>query len=268
MSAVQNSLRLSLFLCLLFNCSCKNSTQTQSSSSEPEVVVDNPVFQKKTVEKKIGNCETDNSCLEMITTYPTLTGVKPEIQKKINNSILEEVVGTMELENEIKPGPFAIDSATQKWIDVYTEYLNEDIQDRVAMTFQLDGKGTIYKHYAVTELPISTYTGGAHPNYLSLFSNYNLNTGELIEMEDIVTDSIAFNKAVEKAFQMEIKEKGTDADEDLYFWGKPFYLPANYAITEKGLYFIYNPYEIAAYAFGITEFTVAYEDLEGAIKLP
>ncbi|MFT4667433.1 MAG: hypothetical protein ACI8YQ_002243 [Polaribacter sp.] len=269
MSALQTPLRYLLILCLLFNFSCKDTPKTTTTSaSEPKANVNNPAFRQKTVEKKIGDCGEGSDCLEVTATYPILSGVKAEIQEKINNDIMEEVIASMEIEQEVKPGPFAIDSATQQWVEAYQEYLNEDLQYRVAMTFQLDGKGSIYKHYAVTELPVSTYTGGAHPNYLSLFSNYNLNTGALIEMEDIISDSIAFKKVVEKAFKQAVEKKEGDLDMSLYFWDKPFYLPANYAITEKGLYFVYNPYEVAPYAFGLTAFTVAYKDLEGLVKLP
>ncbi len=269
MSITSNSLHYFLILGLLFILSCKDSPKTTTASaSEPKAVTDTPSFQQKTVEKKIGECGEDSDCLTVTTTYPILSGVKADIQQKINDAILEEVISTMELEEEIKPGPLAIDHAAQQWVEAYQEYLNEDLEYKVAMTFELDGKGNIYKNYAVTELPYSTYTGGAHPNYFSLHTNYNLNTGAIIEMEDIVSDSLAFKKVVEKAFEKAIKEKGADADMSLYFWDKPFYLPANYAITDKGLYFIYNPYEVAPYAFGLTDFTVPYNELEGVITLP
>ena len=40
----------------------------------------------------------------------------------------------------------------------------------------------------------------------------------------------------------------------------------NFALTDDGIRFVYNIYEIAPYAVGITELTVDYDDLKGIMK--
>jgi hypothetical protein len=45
-----------------------------------------------------------------------------------------------------------------------------------------------------------------------------------------------------------------------------FFIPANYAFTREGVFFYYNPYEIAAYARGAITFTIPYSELEGIVK--
>ena len=51
-----------------------------------------------------------------------------------------------------------------------------------------------------------------------------------------------------------------------YFWGNPFYLPANIAVTKNGLLFLYNPYEAAAYALGTISFELTWQELGTLIK--
>jgi Protein of unknown function (DUF3298) len=258
---------LILFLCILFCQSCKNEPRANAGENTAAQIAFNPNFEKKTTAQKIGDCEKEEACLNISVQYPFLTGVNPNIQDKINTSILTEVVETMQIGDS--SGFSTIEEAAKLWVDLYKEYLSEDIGEQVKLSYDLEGSGYIYKHYAVTELPVYSFTGGAHPNHYTSLSNYNLNTGELIEMENIIADTTAFKAVVEKAFYHFISTLKEDAsDKDMYFWGKAFYLPANFAIKEKGLYFIYNPYEIAAYALGAQEFTVPYSELGAAIKLP
>jgi Protein of unknown function (DUF3298) len=258
---------LILLLCLLFCYSCKNEPNTNTGENSSAMLVSNPNFEKKTTTQKIGDCDKKEDCLEVSLQYPFLTGVPATIQDKINQSILEEVIETMQIGDTT--GFRTIEAAANMWVGLYKEYLSEDIGERVALTYDLEGSGHIYKHYAVTTLPVYSFTGGAHPNHYTSLSNYNLNTGDLIELEDIMADTSAFKGIVEKALNDYISTLKDDAsDKEMYFWGKAFYLPANFAIQENGLYFIYNPYEIAAYALGAQEFTIPYSVLGTSIKLP
>jgi Protein of unknown function (DUF3298)/Deacetylase PdaC len=258
---------LILLLCMLLCYSCKNEPKLNTDESTTAPIVFNPNFEKKTITQKIGDCEKNEACLDISIQYPLLTGVKADVQDTINKYILNEVIESMQIGDST--GLSTIEQATQLWVDMYKEYLSEDIDEQVKLSYDLEGSGYIYKHYAVTELPVYTFTGGAHPNHYTSLSNYNLNTGKLIEMEDIIADSTAFRAIVAKAFYDFIGSLNEDAsDKDTYFWGKAFYLPSNFAIKEKGLYFLYNPYEIAAYALGSQEFTVPFSELGATIKLP
>lgn len=256
---------------LLFCISCKNdpkTTDNNTTDSTSEItVVETPAFEIKNLKKTIGDCATENNCLEVIVDYPFLNGVKPAIQDRINGAIAQEIIASLDMGDTT--GTITIGQAILEWANVFQEYLSEDPGERVVFTYQCEGKGRIYENYAITELPASTYTGGAHPNYYIYLSTYNLTTGDVIELEDIIVDNKAFNTIVEKAFYDFIEADGErPIEKENYFWDKGFYLPANFAITEKGLQFIYNPYEITAYALGSFDFMVPYADLEGIIDLP
>ena len=65
-----------------------------------------------------------------------------------------------------------------------------------------------------------------------------------------------------EARELGVDESLSDAG---FFWGESFALPENYALTEEGLYFYYNPYEIAAYVVGPTSFTISREQMAGLL---
>ena len=76
----------------------------------------------------------------------------------------------------------------------------------------------------------------------------------------------AFTEFVKPYFEAEIKSKGEERIDD-YFFGDPFHLPANIGINDEGILMLYNVYEIASYAQGITEFTIPFEDVERFLKV-
>jgi hypothetical protein len=50
-----------------------------------------------------------------------------------------------------------------------------------------------------------------------------------------------------------------------FFFGKDFVLPENIGYNEEGLLLLYNTYEIASYAMGITEFTIPYSEINNLL---
>jgi hypothetical protein len=84
-------------------------------------------------------------------------------------------------------------------------------------------------------------------------------------LTDIVSDTTALKKLAEMKFEVTQKQFAKDNDFEFnksdYFWGNPFFLPANIAITKTGLTFLYNPYEAAAYALGPISFSLTWEEV-------
>lgn len=121
------------------------------------------------------------------------------------------------------------------------------------MMYQLD-------HYA--------FTGGAHPNSFRSYHFFDQKTGKERDGREFIKDSVALLKKVEVAFRKQEKlGPDTDLEEAGYFLlDHRFFVPANYTFTPEGVFFYYNPYEIAAYARGAIQFTIPYSELEGVVK--
>ncbi|MBD2752899.1 DUF3298 and DUF4163 domain-containing protein [Spirosoma validum] len=112
------------------------------------------------------------------------------------------------------------------------------------------------------------YTGGAHPNSNLSFYTFDLDSGRMLTLADMVTDTTSLLGVVEKAFrkQQELSPH-TNLEEQGYFLRDGhFFLPANVGLSMEGLVFYYNPYEIAAYAVGPIQVTVPYAQLTGILR--
>lgn len=112
------------------------------------------------------------------------------------------------------------------------------------------------------------FTGGAHPNSFRTYYVFDTQTGNELKSSSFLADSVALLKKVEKSFRtLEKLGDTTNLENAGYFLtNHKFFLPANYAFTREGIYFYYNPYEIAAYARGPITFTIPYKELEGIVK--
>ena len=95
---------------------------------------------------------------------------------------------------------------------------------------------------------------------------FDPSTGRQLTLAEIVPDTNQVKLIAEEAFrQARELTPGESLSEAGFFWGEPFQLPENWALTADGLYFFYNPYEVAAYAMGITEFTIPRAKLPGML---
>ena len=89
-----------------------------------------------------------------------------------------------------------------------------------------------------------------------------------LTLEDIISDKQQLTGLAEKKFR-EMKNMGeTDSLKDAGFWfdGNKFALSENFGVTETGLLFFYNPYEIAPWAMGSTELEIPFEEIQTLLK--
>jgi len=267
-----NTLRILTLALLFLSVSCKNANTTQDEEDETTATSNDPAkpirFRTETTNWKDGSCnDSDNSCLKINLSYPVAMNGKEGVSFKINEHIQDYLIATLELE-EPEDELISLEQAAQRFIKVYQEEKESLGDSGRNWVVEVDGQQAIQKNILVIRLVAYTNTGGAHPNVYQSFTNFDLNTGEEFYYEDFVIDSLALQKIVEKRFYQTRKEMDGSFDKDDAFWGKPFYLPENFAITSKGVKFFYNHYEALAYAFGPTEFTINYKNLEGIIEIP
>lgn len=114
------------------------------------------------------------------------------------------------------------------------------------------------------------YTGGAHPYSYMDFLNFDIVTGDKIELDDIFIDS--YKNKLDSIGEILFREHyGISTDESLLEYGyefdnNKFTLNKNFSINENGLYFYYNQYEIACYAAGTSEVEIPYIYLKDLLK--
>ena len=121
------------------------------------------------------------------------------------------------------------------------------------------------------EVSISSYayTGGAHGNSYIKYMVLEKEHGGQIKLDSLLTEDAKENLVSlgEAAFRMSEDVGEMDLESAGYWFPENnFYLPDNFLYTSDGLMFIYNPYEVAAYARGYIEFILPYADIEPLIK--
>ena len=155
---------------------------------------------------------------------------------------------------------------------VITENINYYLKDNIDNYYFLyiDYKDYEYKEYISIVLYISYFTGGAHPNYEIKTINYNKNTNNFIDIDDLInrnkdilnklsiysreyfSNNDMFNDKV--VFDMMID--GTKSIKDNYKY---------FNITSDGLIIYFNRYQIAPYYYGDYSITISYNYLNLSI---
>lgn len=249
-------MRFAIFsaISLLFLLSaCKNET----SSSAPLTVT--------MTEAKSKKCVLDTVCAEIELAYPVLNGGRnPKAVQAINDTILSFVYMVIGGDPKL-PLPQAFDSAMNN--------LHLMLQDQVEMmpdftmgfANELTSK-TLFQNEKVISFELSNYsfTGGAHGNYGSALFSFLLGNGKIVDLTDIIPDTTALQPMIEKAF---VASKNAEAGEqytleDLVFPESiPLPLPLQWCVVKEGVRFVYNPYEVAPYAVGQSDFVLTWEQL-------
>lgn len=116
---------------------------------------------------------------------------------------------------------------------------------------------------------IDYYEGGAHGINQRLVMNFERATGSLIELRDVLVPGYEqpLNELLMKALMDETGAKDErDLREKGYLYSMDIFAPANFRLGKDDITFIYNPYEIAPYALGMTELRLGYDKLEKLLK--
>ncbi len=115
----------------------------------------------------------------------------------------------------------------------------------------------------------SDYAGGAHGNTTISFLNYNPKTNTQITIDSLIQKEKmeALIQIAEGIFRKNEKLTATEPLDEKYFFEKgKFVLAQNFHVTDMGLIFLYNPYEIKPYSEGYTELTIPFSALKTIAK--
>ncbi|HET7732455.1 MAG TPA: RsiV family protein [Paludibacter sp.] len=119
------------------------------------------------------------------------------------------------------------------------------------------------------------YMGGAHGMETKNFYNFDLKTGKLITEKDLFKDN--FESELAKLMKVRIIEESKEYKdeknsepitdlEDTDFWTDSIKSNGNFYITDEGINYVFNPYEIAPYYMGQTEVTLPFSRLKNLLK--
>lgn len=114
-----------------------------------------------------------------------------------------------------------------------------------------------------------TYTGGAHGYGYTLLFNYSLLTGALLHEDDLFVDDYfepLHHLLVESLIH---QTDNVDTERELRAMGfsvEDIVPNDNFFVTEDGLVYVYNPYDIAPYAMGSISIHLSYSSIEKYLR--
>ena len=118
-------------------------------------------------------------------------------------------------------------------------------------------------------MDVYEYTGGAHGNRYLLIQNYDLETGDMVNEQDLFIDdyyeplkTLLLNALIAQTDNAESKR-------DLRRMGYSVadVVPnENFYVTQEGITYVYNPYEIAPYVMGCIEIFLPWETVRPLIR--
>lgn len=126
-----------------------------------------------------------------------------------------------------------------------------------------------YPNYISVLFIYQDYKGGAHPNYLFTYFNYNPKIGQTITLDSLITaDGMPKLRSIAENIFRKNEQLAPNASlsERYFFADGVFSLPETFTVTKEGIKFLYNPYEIKAYAEGTTELVVPFSKINDIMK--
>lgn len=215
-------------------------------------------------EAKSKKCVLDTVCAEIELSYPVLSGGRnPKAVQAINDTILSFVYMVIGGDPKL-PLPQTFDSAMNNLYLMLQDQVENMPDFTMGFANELTSKALFQNEKVISfELSNYSFTGGAHGNYGSALFSFLLGNGKIVDLADIIPDTAALQPLIEKAF---VASKNTEGEQytlvDLVFPESiPLPLPMQWCVVKEGVRFVYNPYEVAPYAVGQTDFVLTWEQL-------
>lgn len=116
-----------------------------------------------------------------------------------------------------------------------------------------------------------SYTGGAHGNYGTSYTSFDLVNNKELYITDVLTDTSALKETFATIFEKKFRATYTSmisSEEKLseVLFEDKIPINDNFLLTGKGITFHYVPYEIAAYAFGEISLYIPYKEILPHLK--
>lgn len=179
------------------------------------------------------------------------------------------------------------DDGLQQAAEAFAEDYTSNYVNTLLSLYKQDMKDTskivwYYYHYIINShtqtgsngttvyiADINYREGGNHAVNQQVIMNFETATGRQLTYKDIFVDG--FEARLKPILLKALQEKTgittiNDLHEKGYLNNMDIYVPENFILSSDAITFIYNPDEIAPYALGSTELTIAYAAIENILN--
>jgi hypothetical protein len=192
-----------------------------------------------------------------------------------NRKVIRKVISEKFSDQDCKPGDEAklLQSMKMTFFENYystNESLYKEFPGESFSWELLKFTHIVYnKNYRLSFYILSySFTGGAHGQEIKSYATIDLKSGKTLTLSDIFKSGYESNLSglltskLQSMSQLTGRDKLTDAG----YFVDTLEPSENFYLSENGVGFVYNQYEIAPYAFGQTEIFLTREDLKNLLK--
>lgn len=236
------------FAAAFFHSSCQKTALQYNDTLTYEMQLLQRVYQ---------NCNIDSpDCAHISYSYPLFTSPQP-LADSLNNLVLT-IFGVTKSSN-LEKSQYTFMAEYEKFIKEFKDSEQSWYsQTNISVPFQSN-------KVACLSVEMDDYTGGAHGMYSTIYSNYYKPKNEILTLQKLFNDSSLsrllslaeadFRTASELPLNADLDEAG------YWFKDNKFHLNDNFIITNEGITWLFNPYEVASYAQGTIELTMNKDEL-------
>jgi nitrate reductase cytochrome c-type subunit len=251
--------------------SCGTASQEGGSS-------DTLAYKVEKFEKKSPNCiKEDSVCAVARFEYPVFEG-----NDGLNKQVIEELITLFH--NDADSGavrPANLQILAEKFVNDYEQTFNETKNDAqkmegeiTAIPWNTEGYTRVARQTPkLLCLHTNTYwyMGGAHPVSMEYYYNYDRKTLKKLSLDDIFEKGydaklLAIAEGIFRKNEQLKPEDPLNQDNGYFFENGKFLLNDNFQLTPKSIKFLYNVYEIKAYAEGVTELEIPLSEVQALMK--
>ena len=184
--------------------------------------------------------------------YPQMYGMQDvDVQNHINDIFKNHAVGLLNYYNELIQEGIEIEDPMLEHYVVGSEYEIKYLQNNRLSIVTND----------------YDYAGGIHGMYWYTSFNFDLSTGELLQLPDLFLENGDYTTSINNEIKRQINIlKQTDD----YWELEPFYSidpnTPNFYLTPTGIGIYFSLYEYTPYAYGIPEFIIPYSAFGRILK--
>ena len=199
-------------------------------------------------------------------------GLSQEVMDKINQTIIEVGIGY-----DTAGMPPVVPTYCHHWVEgidsEYSAFADEVLPEldegdepwMMNWTYSMEGSfstGCAARHLRTYDVMDDSYTGGAHGSTYNTSLVFDMTTGQRISEADLFREG--FEADIAEALNDKVLE---GLDEEL--WEAVYEVPTpngNFSVSEQGVTWHYNPYEIGPYVLGFLTASFTWDELAPYLK--
>lgn len=249
-------MRILAFFVLITLASCTSKPKDQTPEIETPLT-----FRTETLEKE--SCVGED-CAKLKLSWPVASG--NEAADRINQAIGDQMSFLVQTGEDFAP----LDSMIAIYFRSFEEFKKE-IPDSYG-GWEIEATGEVsYESDSTLSIYFSQFSflGGAHPNSMVSFLNFDPKTGEALSDDRLILDETQFFNLTEKKFtEFHEVEKGVNLVDDGRFFlpETGFFLANAMGFKDDKFWVIYVPYEIGPYVLGYTELEFSKDELGKMVR--